>query len=358
MHPRIELRALAAPTVLVGAAVLGSGCAGSLERLPETPGPVTLRLAGGGPETSAAEGPTLRYLGVGGWLVRWRGAAFLTAPFYSNPGFFRVGLWSIRADTARIDRHLPDVSDATAILVGHAHYDHLMDVPWVARRRAPGATIYGSETMVNTLAGFTSLDEEGRLLALNHRAGDYRAPGEWIRVAGGRIRFMALRSSHAPHALGRTFYSGRRTEEITWKPGIAPDWLEGRTLAYLVDLLDEAGRPVFRIYYQDSAARAPAGLVPELPAEDRRRVDVAILCPASFDQVERHPEAILENLNPRHVLLGHWEDFFRDPARPLRTVPFTDLQDFIDRMIPALPDDASWTLPEPGAQISVAPPGV
>lgn len=205
--------------------------------------------------------------------------------------------------------------------------------------------------MVHTLAGFTDLDRAGRLVALNDSMGDHRRPGAWIEVAGGRIRFMALRSSHAPHFLGQTFYQGSRDRDFPGEPGLATEWLEGQTMAFLVDLLDEEGAVAFRIYYQDSASQAPAGLVPDLASEDARRVDVAILCPPSFDNVERYPEAILGNIRPRHVLLGHWEDFFRSRARPLRVVPFTDLQEFIDRMIPALPRDASWTLPEPGTTV-------
>ena len=45
----------------------------------------------------------------------------------------------------------------------------------------------------------------------------------------------------------------------------------------------------------------------------------AILVPATFDQVDWYPEAFVENLRPRWVLLGHWENFFVPPdeAHPL-----------------------------------------
>jgi len=38
-----------------------------------------------------------------------------------------------------------------AVLVGHAHHDHLMDLPYVWQKR-PGATLYGNFTMGNILA--------------------------------------------------------------------------------------------------------------------------------------------------------------------------------------------------------------
>ena len=44
-----------------------------------------------------------------------------------------------------------------AILVGHSHYDHLMDVPLIARRYVPNATIYGSLTTKRILMGDSSM---------------------------------------------------------------------------------------------------------------------------------------------------------------------------------------------------------
>ena len=88
----------------------------------------------------------LTYLGVGGWLVRSGESALLTAPLYSNPGLVETGLTAIAADPDAIDRHLPDVSEVAAVLVGHGHYDHLMDVPWVLAHRAPRALLYANRT--------------------------------------------------------------------------------------------------------------------------------------------------------------------------------------------------------------------
>ena len=69
----------------------------------------------------------------------------LAAPLFSNPGLLRTGLRSIRSDTVLVDRYMSryDVTGARAILVGHANYDHLMDVPRVALSHAPNARIVG-----------------------------------------------------------------------------------------------------------------------------------------------------------------------------------------------------------------------
>jgi hypothetical protein len=159
---------------------------------------------------------------------------------------------------------------------------------------------------------------------------------------------MALRSDHAPHFAGMVLYSGVRTTPMEEPPRSAEQWLEGETLAYLVDLLNEDGSVALRIYFQDAVAAAPAGFVP--PLEDGVRIDVALIVPATYAEVMWHPEALLENTKPRHVLLSHWEDFFQPPSRHAEPVPFTLLPDFVARLERALDKDTGWHLPLPGTR--------
>jgi len=290
----------------------------------------------------ADEPVELTYLGVGGWIIRKGESAILTAPLFSNPSFLDTGLMPIEADPDRIDARLPDVSDVTAILVGHGHYDHLMDVPWVAEHRAPEALIYGNRTVAHQLAPFGLSD---RVRVVTDSAGDVERAGAWIRVGPG-VRVMPLRSDHAPHLAGMTLYSGVRTRPMEERPRSAEEWLDGETLAYLIDLLNADGSVALRIYYQDAVAAPPSGLVPEL--DDGIGVDVAIVVPATYAEVYWHPEAILDNVSPRHVLLAHWENFFLPPSRTAEPVPFTLLPDFVARLKRALPDGTAWDVPLPG----------
>lgn len=270
------------------------------------------------------------YLGSGGWIFEQGGETVLTGPLFSNPGLLRTGLLEIHADTLEIDRHMRryDVSDALAILVGHAHYDHLMDVPRVARRHAPRARIVGGRTVANTLGTWSGLMD--RVDVVDDSAGDQRAVGRWLRY-GRSVRVMALRSRHAPHFEGYTLYRGTQDTPRTTEPGLATEWLDGETYAYLIDYMAAPDSVAFRIYFQDAVAAAPAGLAPEsLLAE--RRVDLAVLVPATFDQVDWHPEALIESLDPRWVVLGHWEDFFTPVDEPTRSIRLTDIGHFEARL--------------------------
>src|SRR5438105_5973907 len=82
------------------------------------------------------------FLGVAGLLIEHQHHVLLTAPFFSAPSFGQVrprvtrllrSTPRIAPDTNAIEKLLPRSADrATTILVGHGHYDHLMDVPYIA----------------------------------------------------------------------------------------------------------------------------------------------------------------------------------------------------------------------------------
>ncbi|MCD8524171.1 MAG: hypothetical protein LRY72_18210 [Saccharospirillaceae bacterium] len=295
------------------------------------------------PLTEESQPPlSIQYLGVGGHLIRYGNTTLLTAPSFTNPHFMRVGpFMPISTDKERVDQYLPDVSAAEMILVGHAHYDHLMDVPYIMNRYATQADVYGSRTMANTLMPAVAAE---RIHVMNDLMGNVNKPGEWVYSRSGRIRIMALESFHAPHFMGIKFMQGTYKEPRESLPWHAFGWKEGQTLAFLIDFLDQNKQPAYRIFYQDSASQEPLGLVPEL--NDQKGIDVAILCPASFSQVDNYPESIVKNTQARHFILGHWEDFFaNDLSGEQRFVRNTDQDEFIGRLKAVLPAGSDWTLP-------------
>jgi hypothetical protein len=312
-----------------------------------------LALVGSAGGAHGQEPPPLEasftYLGAGGWLIRMGDAAVLTAPFFSNPGLVEVGIGRLATDTAAVDRFLPPVEDVPAILVGHAHYDHLMDVPYVARVHAREARVYGTSTAVNLLRGDPEVDP-GRLVAVSDGdLGTHEKEGRWFETADGRVRFMPLRSEHAPHLLGIRLFHGEAPSPRRTLPTRATEWLDGPTLAWLIDVLGPDGEVLLRVHYQDASSRPPLGF----PPPDGRKVDVVILCVAGSDEAPGYPEALLEALRPSVALLGHWEDFFRPLGAPVRPVPGTDVGSFEERVADHLSPGAILRRPAPGEEVRV-----
>lgn len=304
----------------------------------------------------------IRYLGAGGVVIKRGDDVLLTAPFFSNPPILRVAIGEIRSLPDQINRFLKPSDDylagAAAVLVGHSHYDHLMDMPYIKATYMPQVRIYGSTTMKNILAGDHELNP-AHVVSVEPDIGTADRLGKWWYVSP-RLRFMALKSEHAPIIAHIKFYQGTYEDPLPEIPTRAYRWREGQTLAYLVDFLGADGKTVeFRVHYQDAASTPPLGFPPMFSDPgDQRRVDVAILCMPGFNEVANYPEGIVNRLNPRFVVPIHWENFFEvlpDDPRDLETVPTENAELFLARLKAVLPKDADYKLPVPGAWMQFAP---
>jgi hypothetical protein len=339
----------------------------------------------------------VQFLGVGGFSLAVGPDLILTVPLYTRPSLLDVTTGTVASDSSLVASSLPAGAAAkvSAILAGHAHYDHLLDAPSVLAA-APQATLYANTTARHLLAALAP-DEPGRcggappvpliprqrVVALDDPAAstvDYRscpseqpqgAPlqGSWTRIPGTDVRILPICSSH-PDQLGPIHFApGSVADDQCVLPPKASDWLEGPTLAFLIDFLDpRTGAPRYRIYYQDAPTTAPVGHPPpDLLAE--KRVDLAILCVGNYDKVDDAPGQTLAALDPRYALGGHWEDFFQSAGNPPQPIPFLDVPTWTTRAVAALPPSLAVApmrhngqpeperavLPQPGDTFTIVP---
>ena len=257
----------------------------------------------------------IRYLGAAGLYLHWGEDSILLGPFFSNPGLFRVLLGAWRADETAINHGLEgiDVSAVEAIFAGHSHYDHIGDLP-VVLGMAGRARAFVNRSGVHALAPYAA----GRGTALEDHAND------WVWLTGERgerrpIRFRAVLSDHAPQ-VDHYLWQGGELKDEDWKePWTAHrfhDLKAGQPFALVIDLMGGDLKTVrYRMYYQDSANSWGTG---EPPLFDGRSYDLAVLCIASYDKAPGQPGSILTRLRPRHVLVTHYDDFFRPQDHPVR----------------------------------------
>lgn len=320
-------------------------------------------------------------LGVQGFVLRRGHDAVMTAPLFTRQSAIEVTFnVSLDADTAAIDAGLADVplADVRAVVSGHAHYDHLIDVPHILTK-APGAVAYTNVTGRHVLAALApdraatctsaapaATIARERVIAVDDPLAshvDYTncpalrpagAPleGTWLYVPSSRVRLMAVCAQHPAQVGPYHFAEGSIDEDQCELPRAASGWLEGATVAFVIDFLDEGGTPAFRVFYQDAPANAPVGHVPAALLADKV-VDLALLCVGSADAVEDHPAAVLGSLQPRMAVSGHWEDFFQPVDATPEPLPFLDLDGYVRRAEAALP--GRHTLAQPGTRFVVPP---
>jgi len=279
-------------------------------------------------------------MGVSGLLfVPWRDSTqlVLTPPSYTNPTLWwtAFGNWIFGSspNTARIERRLRDnplagierLARVRAVLVGHGHYDHLMDLPYLAKY-LPNATVFGSSSVMNTLNAvptFGSLTQRpSRLVVIDSVAGvDGEHPGRSIDV-GDAVRVRAIAWEHAPNFGSHVVARGNITSPKRSLPRGLFGWKLGRVYAYAIDVLDRDGTVGSRIVVHDAGAspqvvRRAVEVIGTLPPA---RSTIMVITAANFDQEPSYPDILLASLAPEHVLLGHWEDFFRSPEKVERVV--------------------------------------
>lgn len=98
----------------------------------------------------------IRFLGVDGFLVEAGDDAILSAPLFTRPSMIAASTGiPTTSDAALVASMLPALALANvrAAIAGHAHYDHLLDVPAVMSL-APNATLYSNVSARNLLAAF------------------------------------------------------------------------------------------------------------------------------------------------------------------------------------------------------------
>jgi hypothetical protein len=342
----------------------------------------------------------VKFLGVGGFLLERGDQAVLTAPLFTRPSMVvaSTGL-PVTSDAALVAARLPSpaMANVRAIISGHAHYDHLLDVPAIMQL-APKATLYSNRSARNLLAAFApdrgpscagkpaqpKLIARSRVVAVDDPSAstvDYTncpdlkpagAPlqGRWVQAPGSHVRVLAVCSDH-PDQIGPIHYgAGDVEDEQCTPPKSMNEWKEGRTVAFLIDFLDAKDEaPLFRVFYQDAPAETPFGHVPAAFLADKR-VDLALMCVGTYDKVDGgSPEKALKALNPRYALGGHWEDFFGSLDAAPKPITLLDVPGWATKAQAAMPGwgEARWlaqngkpivdraVLPQPGDTFDVSP---
>jgi L-ascorbate metabolism protein UlaG (beta-lactamase superfamily) len=263
----------------------------------------------------------LKYLGTAGWEITDGTTIILIDPYLSRingpapPGggsghpaagdTRRAYNWSdiTTPDTAAIDEH---IQRADFVLVTHTHYDHILDVPYIALKTR--ATVIGTESTENVMRAYGIPEQQ----LITVRGGeDYQFSGFSLKV---------IPSIHSPLDHKRYFSSA------TAPPGMkAPLTLEqihpeGGTLAYLVRL---GGHQILGFGGNNYIEREIAGLEPDI---------VLVGAGASRKEIYDYSGRLMRALHyPALVLPTHWDNFLL-PYEASQQPALEALQSFVQEI--------------------------
>ena len=261
-------------------------------------------------EPSASQSPqhagragqvVLEYLGTAGWEISDGATVILIDPYLSRingprpPGAGSAGTpipgdtrpfygWDHVAvpDSGGIDSH---IQRADWILVTHTHYDHILDVPYIARRTR--ATVIGTESTENVMRAY-GLPEEQLITVRGGEDFDF-----------GVFSVRVIPSIHS--ALDHKHYFSSATAPAGMKAPLTLRQLhpEGGTLAYLIRF---NGHQILAFGGMNYIEREIEGLRPDV---------VLVGAGASRREIYDYTGRLMRDLNfPSLVLPTHWDNFF------------------------------------------------
>lgn len=267
------------------------------------------------PPNSPEPGLTFRWLGIAGIELTSGGQTLLIDPCLTHIRFWQLWLGSLSPDVVTLRKH---ITEADAILITHAHYDHLLDAPALAA--STGARIYGSANtcLLSRLAGLP----EGKVERI-YAGQSLRLPGFTVQVYPARHRWVPF-----------------------FTPGALPQGIRAPITARQYRLDEDFS---FHVTAGGLRLLVNSGSAPQ----DLPPADILLVNPFFRESYYRQ---LLEAVQPRSVIPIHWDDLWQPLAKPLRPTyqppggflpPFkrVDLAAF-QKMILALAPGVQVLLPE------------
>lgn len=221
----------------------------------------------------------MRWLGVAGIELRADEQILVIDPFVTRPPFRRMWWGCVRSDAALA---AATVSHSDFVLVTHAHWDHVMDVPAVIEQTM--AIAYGSPNTCQLLA-ILGVPEE---LLHEINVGD--------QLTMGTFQVEIFPAEHGL-VLGRPFATGSLAPHLS-PPLRRRDYRMDACFSFLI----EVGGFRFLDWSSERVEEAP-------PA------DVLFV---KLHQERAYYETLLDLVQPRVIIPIHWDDFMRPLSQPLR----------------------------------------
>lgn len=244
-------------------------------------------------------GLRIEWLGTAGFRLQMDDTVVLIDPFVSRRSLTdTLSATSVHADADLVDQVLPR---ADAVLVGHCHFDHAIDVPELARR---GATVYGSTSVQHLLGAHGLVD---RAVTVD--------PSARYEIGPFTVRFVPSRHSKLLAGLAVP-----ADGELTCDSLDSLSSSSYRCGQVYGIHLEVAGTTIYHLGSADLVEDAYA-LGP---------VDLLLCCIAGRSVTPDFTRRMLTTFRPTTLIPHHLDDFFRPIDAPMGLSLNIDVAGFID----------------------------
>ena len=294
----------------------------------------------------------IQFFSVGCFKLKYGESAIFTDPFFTHIPLKKVLFGKVVPDPAQIDPYLPELGDIDGTLVCHAHYDHILDFPYLSPKLPAHSPVIGSQTLKHTLAPFKLPHP---VMVVNETMAEPDKDGEWITLDDGNIRILPIKAGHPNHGWFVQLWNNKVTEDLTEIPTKGKEWQEGVTLGFLIDFMKNEGQEIaYRIFFQSSSTPFPSGFVPQ-HIIDQHPVNAALLGMDFINMELKGERNVMPYLAPEKVIFCHWEDFFKPKTVPPKKGLIKKLSKQIEEIKENDKKGTEYIVPEWGAKYYLTP---
>lgn len=244
---------------------------------------------------------SIRWLGTAGYELCFQGTVVLIDPYFSRIPLSQI-FFRAQINHEAIDR---GVERADAVLVGHSHFDHVLDVPTICKKT--GAPVYGSQSTANLCAA-AGLPAE-QIHVLDNKGAEFEV---------GPFHITAVTSEHSPFMMGRIPFPGDVPCTCDL-PMAGRHYRCGQVFNYLIRVGSR------QIYHLGSAQLVDDAL-------KTADIDMALICAAGRNHTERYVERVIRQVEPQRIIPMHYDNFFRTLDSDMKMLPRMHLDRLVDEI--------------------------
>ena len=256
---------------------------------------------------------SIRWTGAAGLEFTYEGKTWLVDPYLSRVGKMSLFFGRPQPDRNAISRYLDALPGRlSAVIVGHTHLDHVLDVPEIIGRFP--VPLVGSESLET-------------LMTIHRMTGRVTVCRELIRIElpGGAAVTM-IPSRHGQVLFGKTPYPGEIEPGLSL-PMKASDYRHGQVFHIRLEV---GGKSFLHV--------GTANLIDK--KLEGQSSDVLFLCLPGWKAIQDYPGRILSRVRPKIVVPFHSDDFSAPISKDGRAppMPWQSEKRFLEMIAMEAPD--------------------
>ena len=257
--------------------------------------------AAASPAQATVENLKIRYLGTAGFILSDQHRTVVLDPFISRPSLWQTFTQPLLSDPALVRQYIPQAHE---VLIGHAHYDHILDAPEVCKQT--GARLIGSQAslMYGRSAGLF----EQQMLETKGRE----------TIDCGKWQVVGLPSIHGKALFGRVPLPG----DMTTPPPYPPKFHHLRHGQVFNWWIHTGKLSVVHIDSADFIEQELQG----------READIVYLCAIGRKYRPNYVKDVVRLLKPKYIIPCHWDTMVTAIDKTPELLPSVNIPEFIDEI--------------------------